>query len=50
MPCAYFGVIVSSLRDENINFTYSFGNIFAGIRMRYGGKVGVSVISQLSLK
>ena len=38
--CAYFWVIVTSLCDENMNFTQSFGGIFASVRMRYGGKVG----------
>ena len=49
MPCAYFGVIVSGLCDENRNFTLSFGEIFAVLRMRYAGKVGLSVVSHLSL-
>ena len=49
VPCAYFGVIVFGLCYENINVTQSFGEIFAALRMRYGGEVGLSVISHLSL-
>ena len=49
VPCAYFGVIVSGLCYEYMNFTQSFGEIFAALRMRYGGDVGLSVISHLSL-
>ena len=40
VPCALIWVIVASLCDENMNFTQSFGGIFASLRMRYGGKVG----------
>ena len=50
MPWAYLGVIVSSLCDENMNFTFiSSGEIFTALRMRFGGKVNLSVISHLSL-
>ena len=49
MPWAYLGVIVSSLCDENLNFTLSSGEIFTALRMRFGGKVNLSVISHLSL-
>ena len=41
--------IVSGLCDENLNFTESFGVIFSALRIRYGGIVGLSVISHLSL-
>ena len=49
MPWAYHGVIVSGLCDENMNFTLSSGEIFTALRMRFGGKVNLSVISHLSL-
>ena len=53
VPCAYLlfviCAIVSGLCYENMNFTQSFGEIFAALRMRYGGEVGLSVISHLSL-
>ena len=32
-----------------MNFTASFGEMFAALRIRFGGKVGLSVISHLSL-
>ena len=41
VPCAYFGVIVSGLSDENMNFISILGEIFAALRIKCGGKVGV---------
>ena len=50
IPCACFGVIASGLCDENMNFTLSFREIFTALRMRYEGKLGLSLISHLSLQ
>ena len=50
LPCVYLSVIFSGLCDENMNFSLSLGEIFAALRMRYGGKVNRSIISHLSLR
>ena len=47
MPCTNFEVIVSGLYDENINFTYNFGEIFVTLRMGYEVKVGLCIIVHL---